>query len=148
MTSTKASTEQGKPLPPATLGGVFLATRNVARLAQWYRELGVPVGPDGMCVLDAEGAPAKSPASGFVFSIMPAQGELPGAGGDLREEPYGRQRAMINVRVTDLEVTLEGLKARDIPAVGPKDAGYGLFAWVKDPDGNLVELWQPGKQPL
>lgn len=132
--------------PGAAVGGIIIASRNVARLVAWYRGLGLPVGDDGSCTVDLDGRPTPPPRA-FVFSIQPAAGELPPTGGDLREEPYGRQRALLNVRVTDLDGTLDALRRRGEPAAGPKDYGYGRFAWVKDPDGNLVELWEPGKPP-
>jgi catechol 2,3-dioxygenase-like lactoylglutathione lyase family enzyme len=129
---------------PAEVGGVFLATKDVARLVAWYRGLGLPLGDDGMCVLDAAGMP-PGPTHGLVFSIQPAKGELPGTGGDLREEPYGLQRLTLNLRVTDLGAVLADLRRRRVAFSGPRDVGYGIFAWVKDPDGNFVELWQPAK---
>ena len=119
------------------VGGVFLATKDVARLVGWYRALGVPLSDDGMHVFGGD------PAQGVVFSIQQAKGELPAAPGDLREEPYGLQRLTLNLRVVDLAATLKDLRRRGVAAAGPRDAGYGLCAWVKDPDGNVVELWQP-----
>jgi predicted enzyme related to lactoylglutathione lyase len=54
------------------------------------------------------------------------------------------QRAMINYRVDDLEALLTQLRAANVP-VDPKQesASYGHFAWITDPEGNRVELWQP-----
>ena len=132
--------------PAAAIGGIFLTSRNVPRLIAWYRGLGLPVTDEGLCLIGLDGAPAKPP-NALVFSIHPAKGELPPAGGDLREEPYGRQRAMLNVRVADLAATVAALRKADQEVAGIKDVGYGLFAWAKDPDGNLVELWQAGKPP-
>ncbi len=37
-------------------------------------------------------------------------------------------------------------KAKDAPALQAwkiDDSEYGKFAWVIDPEGNKVELWQP-----
>lgn len=128
------------PLGPE-VGGVFLATKDVARLVAWYRALGIPLSDDGLHVFGAD------PATGVVFSIQPAKGELPAAPGDLREEPYGLQRVTLNLRVVDLMATLADLRERGAQVAGPRDMGYGLFAWVKDPDGNFVELWQPATPP-
>ena len=128
--------------PRVEVGGVFVATKNVARLVSWYRALGIPLGDDGMF---AYGEPGQAPR--LVFSIQPSAGELPATGGDLREEPYGLQRVTLNLRVPDLAATVALLRKAGDQVAGPKDAGYGLFAWAKDPDGNLVELWQPGKPP-
>ncbi len=136
------------PAPAAggAIGGIFLATRNVKRLVAWYRALGLPVGDHGLCLIGLDGAPAKPPHA-LVFSIQPATGELPPTGGDLREEPYGRQRAMLNVRVADLDAVVAALRKAETEVAGPKDSPYGRFAWAKDPDGNLVELWSPAKSP-
>jgi predicted enzyme related to lactoylglutathione lyase len=54
------------------------------------------------------------------------------------------QRAMINLRVDDLDAVLEKLRAATVD-IDPKreDHGYGRFAWFNDPEGNRVKLWQP-----
>jgi predicted enzyme related to lactoylglutathione lyase len=51
---------------------------------------------------------------------------------------------MINYRVDDLDALLEKLTTAGV-TIDPKreDAGYGRFAWIVDPEGNRVELWQP-----
>ena len=51
---------------------------------------------------------------------------------------------MINYRVDNLDELLDQLKQNGIEAVGgPDSAENGKFAWVMDPDGNKVELWEP-----
>ena len=51
---------------------------------------------------------------------------------------------MINYRVDDLEALVEQLKADDISIQqGPEYHENGVFAWIMDPDGNKVELWEP-----
>ncbi len=54
------------------------------------------------------------------------------------------QRAMLNLRVDDLDAVLAKLKAAAVE-IDPKreDYDYGRFAWFNDPEGNRVELWQP-----
>jgi catechol 2,3-dioxygenase-like lactoylglutathione lyase family enzyme len=128
--------------PGAAIGGIFLATRNVPRLVAWYRGLGLPVDDQGLCMVGPDGRPAKPPLA-LVFSIQQATGELPPTGGDLREEPYGRQRAMLNLRVAGLDAVVAGLRKGGHEVAGPKGDEHGRFAWAKDPDGNLVELWEP-----
>jgi predicted enzyme related to lactoylglutathione lyase len=51
---------------------------------------------------------------------------------------------MINYRVDDLDHLLEKLSAAGV-WIDPKrdNAPYGKFAWIKDCDGNRLELWQP-----
>jgi len=56
----------------------------------------------------------------------------------------GKQAVMINYRVDDLDALLVDLAAAGV-WIDPKreNASYGRFAWIKDCDGNRVELWQP-----
>ena len=53
---------------------------------------------------------------------------------------------MLNYRVDDLDGLLEALKAEGV-RIDPKreDADYGRFAWIFDPEGNKIELWEPPK---
>jgi predicted enzyme related to lactoylglutathione lyase len=57
-----------------------------------------------------------------------------------------RSSFMINYRVEDLDRLLEELKREGVE-IDPhrEDYEYGRFAWIMDPDGNRIELWQPPK---
>ncbi|PYS98013.1 MAG: glyoxalase [Acidobacteria bacterium] len=51
---------------------------------------------------------------------------------------------MINYRVDDLDEMLEQLKQNGVEILkGPDSEENGKFAWIMDPDGNKVELWEP-----
>ena len=51
---------------------------------------------------------------------------------------------MINYRVDNLDELLKQLKAGEVTIVnGPEAHENGKFAWIMDPDGNKVELWEP-----
>ena len=51
---------------------------------------------------------------------------------------------MINYRVDDLDELLAQLRGDGVAIVkGPESDENGRFAWLLDPDGNKVELWQP-----
>ena len=51
---------------------------------------------------------------------------------------------MINYRVDDLDQLLAQLQTAGIAVVdGPQSHENGKFAWVMDPEGNKVELWEP-----
>ena len=47
---------------------------------------------------------------------------------------------MINYRVRDLKAFLDQLKADGIEIEKTEDFDYGRFAWIKDPEGNKIEL--------
>jgi predicted enzyme related to lactoylglutathione lyase len=54
---------------------------------------------------------------------------------------------MINYRVDDLTALLAQLTKNGVEIVkGPDSDDNGKFAWVIDPDGNKVELWEPAKK--
>jgi predicted enzyme related to lactoylglutathione lyase len=51
---------------------------------------------------------------------------------------------MINYQVDDLDVLLGQLVEAGVELVGEvEEYEYGRFAWILDPDGNKVELWEP-----
>ena len=51
---------------------------------------------------------------------------------------------MINYRVDELEPLLAQLRRDGVTIVkGPESDENGRFAWILDPDGNKVELWEP-----
>jgi predicted enzyme related to lactoylglutathione lyase len=56
----------------------------------------------------------------------------------------GKAGFMVNYRVDDLDALLEELKKSGIE-IDPhrQDYDYGRFAWITDPDGNRIELWEP-----
>ena len=50
---------------------------------------------------------------------------------------------MINYIVDDLDALLDRLKQGVKIDEKRMDESYGRFAWIYDPDGNKIELWQP-----
>jgi predicted enzyme related to lactoylglutathione lyase len=51
---------------------------------------------------------------------------------------------MINYRVDNMDELLDQLKQNGVEIVGgPDSAENGKFAWIMDPDGNKIELWEP-----
>ena len=51
---------------------------------------------------------------------------------------------MINYRVDNLGDLIAQLRAAGIEIVsGPESHENGKFAWIMDPEGNKVELWEP-----
>jgi predicted enzyme related to lactoylglutathione lyase len=51
---------------------------------------------------------------------------------------------MINYRIDNMDEMIEQLKRNRVEILqGPESHENGKFAWVADPDGNKVELWEP-----
>jgi catechol 2,3-dioxygenase-like lactoylglutathione lyase family enzyme len=63
------------------------------------------------------------------------------------ENMYGDQPFMINLRVHDLDTVLADLTAKDIHPIKRQDESYGKFAWIRDADGNRIELYEPLAPP-
>ena len=55
---------------------------------------------------------------------------------------------MVNYIVDDLDALLAKLTASGV-RIDPKreDHEDGSFAWIYDPDGNRIELWEPDAKP-
>jgi len=51
---------------------------------------------------------------------------------------------MLNYRVADLDGLLAALRAEGV-SVDPRheESEFGKFAWITDPEGNRIELWEP-----
>jgi predicted enzyme related to lactoylglutathione lyase len=56
----------------------------------------------------------------------------------------GPQQSMVNFRVDNLAELLARLAEAGV-RIDPKREShpYGHFAWIWDPEGNRIELWQP-----
>ena len=51
---------------------------------------------------------------------------------------------MINYRIDNMDEMIAQLKSGGVELVkGPECHENGVFAWVMDPEGNKVELWEP-----
>jgi len=48
----------------------------------------------------------------------------------------------VNYRVHSLDDTLAHLRSLNVPIKGQEDHDEGRFAWIDDPEGNTIELWQ------
>jgi len=50
---------------------------------------------------------------------------------------------MVNYRVSNLERMLAQLRRNGVAVEEIEDHDYGRFAWLTDPEGNRLELWEP-----
>lgn len=115
------------------IGGIFFKSENPDALKAWYGEhLGLNADQWG-CTFwwkDADGNDCSTQWSPFAADtnyFAPSQ------------KPF-----MQNFRVHDLDDLIEKLRASGVTLVGtPEQYDYGKFAWILDPEGNKIELWQP-----
>lgn len=119
------------------IGGVFLRSRSPEALGAWYREnLGLPYedGAASLPFLELDGSEGRA-----VWATFEAETDYFGS---------DSQQVMINYRVDDLEALLAVLRARGV-TIAPErhNDENGRFAWIIDPDGNRIELWEPPQPP-
>ena len=118
------------------IGGVFFKSKSDHKaLAAWYQKhLGMPAEDWGGAIL--RWPDDKAEDGGLtVWSL---------AKHDSKWFSPSDSSFMINYRVDDLTGMLAQLRAAGVEVVqGPESAENGKFAWIMDPDGNKVELWQP-----
>jgi predicted enzyme related to lactoylglutathione lyase len=65
-----------------------------------------------------------------------------------RQDEYwpSTQPTMLNFQVDDLDKLLAELRAAGVEVHPTQESyGFGRFAWITDPEGNRVELWEPSK---
>jgi catechol 2,3-dioxygenase-like lactoylglutathione lyase family enzyme len=111
------------------LGGVFYVAQDPEATRAWYRDkLGID-GDYGPQLAWSEET-AANPYS-LISHFKDDSYIKPGKGG-----------FMINLRVDDLDGFVALLRSRDVEILDSVDEGYGKFAWLLDPNGVKIELWQ------
>jgi len=118
------------------MGGIFFKAKDPVGLQAWYRtHLGIDVqdwGGTAFTWKDSEGKPMGGTT---IWSIGSAEGD-----------PFAPSSSsfMVNYRVEDVYELVKVLKEEGCNVLDKiDDSEYGKFAWVIDPEGNKVELWQP-----
>lgn len=118
------------------VGGVFFkSTGDRGALAAWYaRHLGMTLESFGGAVL--KWPDDKADDGGLTVWHVADAGSTWFSPSD--------SSFMINYRVDHLDELLAQLRAAGVDAVGgPESHENGKFAWIMDPDGNKIELWEP-----
>ena len=138
LAAVQTQESPGLPAERVTgIGGVFFKASDPKALSMWYREkLGIAV-TDG-----AEWSPflwreREDPerVGTTVWSLFRADSEY-----------FAPSRAtfMVNYRVRNLDRMLAQLRALGVSVESQVvDDFNGRFAWVVDPEGNKIELWEP-----
>jgi catechol 2,3-dioxygenase-like lactoylglutathione lyase family enzyme len=117
------------------IGGIFFKSANQQEMRDWYAQhLGLADGGHGFILPWREKEnPEKEQMT--VWSIFP---------GSTKYFEPGSASFMVNYIVDDLDALLARLEKEGV-RIDPQrqDESYGRFAWIYDPDGNKIELWQP-----
>ena len=118
------------------VGGIFFKSKgDNAALAAWYQKhLGMKLEPWGGAIL--RWPDDKAEDRGLTVWHVAEK--------DSQWFSPSTASFMVNYRVDDLDEMLAQLRAGGVEIIrGPELDDNGKFAWVLDPDGNKVELWEP-----
>lgn len=139
MTKSAIGSKAQKRISVDGIGGVFIHANDARTLSNWYAHhfgLRLETYEEGK-VYGTEFKYRRlvdsSKVDATVFSISQSKVAL---GTERRE-------VVINYRVRDLPAFLEQLRTDGIEIEKTEDFDYGRFAWIKDPEGNKIELYQP-----
>lgn len=137
VTTRTATAEEQETMAKVTgIGGVFFLSRGEGKaLSSWYeKHLGMRLEDFGAAILKWDDDTAED------------NGITVWAVADRDSEWFSPSESsfMINYRVDDLEAMIEQLTAAGIDILqGPEYHENGAFAWIMDPEGNKIELWEP-----
>jgi predicted enzyme related to lactoylglutathione lyase len=118
------------------IGGLFFKSKDPKALAAWYRDvLGLKIEAWGGAMLSYD-APGHPPVA--VWSAFPDATDY--------MAPSTREY-MVNFAVDDLDAIIAKLESRGVKILKRDDKEpNGRFAWILDPDGTKIELWEPKGQ--
>ena len=113
------------------IGGFFFRAQDPKKLGAWYEEnLGIKM------PVDYDTPPWRSEAGTTVFTPFAQDTK---AFGDMK------QQWMINFRVRSLDAMAAQLRAKGVKVeIDPQTYPNGRFGSLADPEGNPIQLWQPG----
>ena len=115
-------------------GGIFVRSPDPKALAAWYRDvLGIEIQSWGGAMLRTD-APGHAPVQVWNAFSEKSDYFAPSTRG-----------FMLNFAVDDLDGFIARLEAHHVPVLKRQADDHGKFAWIMDPDGTKLELWQPLK---
>jgi predicted enzyme related to lactoylglutathione lyase len=117
------------------LGGIFFKSDNPQAMNEWYaKNLGLPASAYGTTFewLHADD-PSKKGSTSWCAFPQDTQYFNPSV------KPF-----MINYRVEDIVALVAELKKENVTIIDEiSEYDYGKFVHILDPEGNVIELWEP-----
>jgi len=119
------------------IGGIFFKSSDPGTLKSWYKEhLGIDAGDYG-ATFEWRDADDSGGTGRTVWAPFPQTTKY--------FEPSSAS-FMINYRVADLDGLVNELRAEGVEVKRSESDDYGKFAWISDPEGNRIELWEPNDE--
>jgi catechol 2,3-dioxygenase-like lactoylglutathione lyase family enzyme len=119
------------------IGGIFFKAAEPEKLGAWYRDhLGLDLEDFGGVVFREDSHEKDRSRQAYaVWSPFPSDTDYFAPS----TKPF-----MINFRVVELDALLAKLRAEGVTVdERAEKSEFGHFAWIIDPEGNRVELWEP-----
>jgi predicted enzyme related to lactoylglutathione lyase len=117
------------------IGGIFFRCDDPKKMSKWYQKhLGINMfGGNGYFQWRENDKPRNVALSILGFFAKKTKYFGP-----------GKKQFMLNFRVDNLEALLKQLKKEGLKVQNDIEVyDYGKFAWITDPEGNKIELWEP-----
>jgi len=118
------------------IGGIFFKTKDRTQMLEWYdKHLGIKADPEYGTTFEWRDKDNPEKTGMTVWSLFK------------EESKYFERPFMINYVVDDMDALLKALEEEGV-RIDPKrdNHEYGKFAWIYDPEGNRIELWEPPKE--
>ena len=118
------------------IGGIFFKVQDPDKLRHWYSQhLGIECNDYGAADFQWREAENPDRPGKTVWSLFPS---------DTRYFDPSDREFMINYRVANLDALLAELRGNGVSVEERiEEYEYGRFAWIMDPEGNRIELWEP-----
>ena len=120
------------------IGGIFIYSEKPAELAAWYEK-----------ALGIQHTHTEEHSAWFAdFKYQQGEGDNKQQYAlwsilaiDKKPKIEGKTFT-VNLRVSNIHETVEHLKSLKVQVKDVEEYPQGKFAWLNDPDGNAIELWE------
>ena len=115
------------------LTAVMIYARDREKMAQWYaKHLGIETRSAAGAGYNNGEIPAVGAGGVVYFAFLKPRDDA----------AAGERSTMVNYKVADLDAFMEEMKREGIAIERTMDEPYGRFAYLRDPEGNPIEVWQ------